>query len=155
MPDDQLLLATGFVNHRRTVTGFPGAQRAPKLLAREFVKSDGHALFSAHEANQFLAVNERVAGKTPHGRFHGKIFFEFTRPENFPGLRFETKQIPLRAQRVKPAVVNKRRGAWSGWIVHVIGAIVFVTPKNLAILFSQAEHALCAGKGCSLGSVTR
>ena len=66
MPEDELPLAAGLVDDRRAVARLLGAQRAPDLLAGVLVEGDRRAAGAAHQANQPVAVQQRMPGEAPH-----------------------------------------------------------------------------------------
>src|SRR5436309_12854642 len=108
MPDDKLSFAVEFVNHRRTITRFLRAERAPEFPAGILVERDRHTAFPAHEADQFAAVQQRMAGETPHRRLDPVVLFEVVRPDHVALFHTETEQISLRAERVNLSVARRR-----------------------------------------------
>ena len=145
MPDDELPFAVEFVDHRRTITRFLRAERAPEFPAGILVERDCHTAFAAYEADQFAAVQQRVAGETPQGRLDPIVLFEVVRPDQVALFRTETEQISLRAERINFSVAHRRRGARSGRVTHRVGAVIFVFPNNSPVGFVQAKDAFAAG----------
>src|SRR4051812_45115927 len=100
MPDDDLPFAGKLINHRRRVTWFLCAERAPEFLAGVFVECDGNAAIAAGETNEFLSIRERMTGEAPHWSFDLETFFEVVGPNRRAFLCIEAKQISFRAQRI-------------------------------------------------------
>src|ERR1017187_1612809 len=138
MPENKLPCTPSLVNDRRAVARFFSAQRAPNLFAGVFVESDDRAALAAGQANQTLAIEQRVPGKAPHGCFDAEVLLELPRPEALSLVRIEAEQIPLGAQRIDLAVADHWRDARPGGIADGVRAFVFVFPKQLAVGFAQA-----------------
>src|SRR2546429_746303 len=95
MPDNELPLPARFEDHRRAIARLLGCQCAPKLLSSIFIIGDNSAALARRQANEFFAINERMAGETPKRRLHTQLLFEIVRPNHLPIFCIETKKVPF------------------------------------------------------------
>src|SRR5213075_8914 len=65
MPDDELTAFPDLDQRGRTVTGFLGGESPPDFLAGVLVEGHGDTLFTADQANEARAVEQRMGGKAP------------------------------------------------------------------------------------------
>src|ERR1035438_4231323 len=100
MPENKLPFAASLVYDRRAVARFFSAQRAPNLCAGVFVESDDRAALAAGQANQTLAIEQRVPGEAPHGCFDAEVLLELPRPEDLSLVRIEAEQIDRKSTRL-------------------------------------------------------
>src|SRR5438128_10670938 len=138
MPNDQLPLVSGVVDHRRSIADFFCGQRAPNFLASIFVESHRSATVAANQANDFVSIHERMRSKTPQWRFRSEIFFEITCPNHFAGGRVETEEISLGAKGINFTCIDDWRRARARWIAHRVWTIIFVLPQNSSVGLIQA-----------------
>src|ERR1019366_894227 len=144
MPEDKLPFAAGLVNDGRAVARLLGAERAPDFFPGVLVESDNRAALSADQANQTVAIKQRVPGEAPERCFDIKVLLEVVRPEDLSLFRVEAEQIPLGTQRIDLPATDHRRNTRAGGIADGVRAFVFVFPKKLAVGFAQAQHAFKA-----------
>jgi len=83
MPEDKLPFAARLVNDRRAVAWFFGAQRAPNLLSGVLVEATT-VLPEPRQANQTVAIQQRVPGEAPEGALMPKSFLKSRDQRTFP-----------------------------------------------------------------------
>src|ERR1051325_7293666 len=141
MPEDELPFAADLVDHRRRITGLVGREGLPDFLAGVLVEGDRDRALAADQADEAIAVEERMAGEAPHRNGEIILLEQVLRPEHGPLVSIVTVEMPHGAERVDLAAGDKGRGARAGGVADLIGAIVFVLPDDLAVGFVQAEDA--------------
>src|SRR6266478_2261560 len=144
IPDNELALAAGFIDHWGTIARLLSSQGVPNLLAGVLVESDGGGVFAANDANQLLAVQERMRREAPYRRFDFVFLLEIERPNLLTFLGIQAIEIAFRAKRVDFLVVNNRRCSGSGGIRDRIGTVIFFGPKDSAVGFIEADNAFLA-----------
>src|SRR5262245_16311106 len=82
MPDEELSRASRFDDRGWRIPRLSGRQCVPDFLAGVFVEGIRNAAFSADDANQFLAVDQRVPAKSPNRSFGFEITLEILVPED-------------------------------------------------------------------------
>src|SRR5262245_43329334 len=111
MPEDELAFAVDVEDGRRRVARFLGGECLPDFLAGVLVKRDGDGSWPADEANQAIAVEDRMAGETPLRRFLGVILEQIARPEDRTLVGVVAVEMPHGAERVDLAASDERSGA--------------------------------------------
>src|ERR1043166_7326697 len=141
MPDDELPSASELINHRRRITGLFCAERAPEFFAGIFVECDRHAAVATSETDQFLSIDERMAGEAPHRGLNLETLLEVVGPDRCAFLCVETEKISFSTKRVNFPIRNAGRDARPSTVTDRVRTIVFVLPKNFSIRFVQTQHA--------------
>src|SRR5262249_51761873 len=118
-------------DHRRAVAGFFGAQRLPQLFACVLVKGNNDAAIATYHADKLVAVEERARGETPQRRRRLVFLHEILRPDELAAVG-EAEEVAHGSESVNFAVVNQRRGPWSGGIADLVGGVPIVLPEELA-----------------------
>ena len=144
MPDQQLPCATGLDDGGRAIARFLGRQGTPHLFARVFVQSDRDTPLPSHQADQPVAIDERMTGKTPDGRFAVVGFGQLLGPDFRTVGHSQAQQFAFRTQRVDSIFVNRWRYARAVGIGDAIGAGVLVFPLDFTSVGGQAQHAFLA-----------
>src|SRR5205814_1390644 len=109
MPDEKLSRAASLDDRGRGVPRLAGLERVPELFAGIFVEGVGDPVFAAHDADELLAVNQRMAAETPDGCLRFEVAFEVLRPENCSFGGIETEEIALGSQSVNLAAGDRPR----------------------------------------------
>jgi hypothetical protein len=143
MPDDELARAGEVVDHRRRVARLARREVLPDLLASVLVEGDDRRALAAYQANEPIAVDERMSGEAPERHFNLVFLEQILGPENVP-LEVEAVELPHRAEGVDLVAGDDRRGARSGGVADVVGRLVFVLPQDLAGHLVQTQHAFLA-----------
>src|SRR3989442_1499395 len=86
-----------------------------------------------------------MSGPAPHWSLDAEILLELVRPDDRAFVSIEAKQIAFGAERIKFVIGDGGRDARPSGVAYGVGAIVFALPKDIAVGFIQAEHALGAG----------
>ena len=155
MPDDELPFSAGLDDRRRTIARLLRRECAPEFLAGVLVERHRHGAVAADEADELVAVDEWMAGETPHRRRDLVVHLEIALPKNFPLGHIEAVQIPLRAERVNFVAAHGRRGAGAGRITHGVGTFVGVLPDDFSVRLVEAEHAFVAGNEAAREGIGR
>src|SRR5262245_56461893 len=98
MPEDELPLASGLVDHGWTVARLLGLERSPEFLAGVLVEGHHHAALAPGQTDELVAVEQGMTGKSPVRGRDAKILFEFARPKDLSHGGIETEQMSLRAE---------------------------------------------------------
>lgn len=130
MPEDELFGATGLDDHGRAVAGLACVEGAPELLAGVFVEGNGDAAGPAAEADEALAIEQRMTGEAPHWGLGGVFGFEIVRPENLAAGGIEAEEISLCAESPHFAAADQRGAARAGGVAHGVGAVVAMLPDE-------------------------
>ena len=155
MPDDQLPDAARLKDHGGTVSRLLGAQRPPDFMAGVFVQGDHRRVGAGGQANQFVAVQQRVSREAPHRGLDFVVLFEIPRPHHASRRRVQAEQIAFRSEREDFAPADHGRCARTGRVAYGVGTIVFVPPQDFAIVRVQANNPLGAGDAPALERVRR
>src|SRR5262249_53685350 len=121
-------------------------QRLPQLLAGVLVEGDDRAAVAADQADQLVAVDERVRRPAPDLRLGLVVPGEVLRPDDLAGVGFQTEQVAHAAERIHLALVDDGRGARPFGVGDLVGAVVLVLPEELAVGGAEAQDALAAGQ---------
>src|SRR5262249_4118123 len=108
------------------------------------VKSNRGCSLSAGEANQAIAVQQRMSGETPHRSFDVKVFLEIVRPEDLAFIRIQAEKVAFAAQSKNLSFAYQRSHARSGGITHGVWAIILMLPDQFTIGFVEAENPFAA-----------
>ena len=146
MPDQQLPFAAGFDQGRRAVAGLAGRERAPSLLAGFLVEGDDDAAFAAHQADELVAVHERMAAEAPHRGFDLVVLLQIARPEDGPFLDIEAVEVAHAAEGVDLAAVHRGGAAGAAGVGDGVLAGILPFPQRLAVGRAIAQHALIAAE---------
>src|SRR5262249_35484769 len=130
-------------------------QTPPQLLARVLVKCDRDRAVAADDADEALAVEQRMSGESPVLWLGTVLVDEIALPERFTGLGVEATQIAHRAERVHFAAGHARRRPRPGGIGDAVLAVVFVLPDDVAGGLVQAQNSLAPGQIASGESIRR
>src|SRR5262249_38884582 len=145
-PDDELALAGRLVDHRRAVAQLGAAQRQrlPQLLAAVLVEGDHDAVLAADQADQPVAIEQRVGGVAPQRHTSAVILGEVLRPQHLAAGSVETGQVAHRSQRVDLAAGDHGRHARTDRIGDRVSTGILVLPELLAVGRVETEDALAA-----------
>src|SRR6185295_17630319 len=118
MPEDELPLAAGFVNHGRTIARLLRAEGTPEFLAGVLVEGYGHRALAADEANELVAVEQGMSGETPDWCGDIEFLFEIARPKDGAFGGVEAEKVSFGAERIGFAAADEWRGARAGGVTH-------------------------------------
>src|SRR3989442_3477109 len=85
-----------------------------------------------------------MSGPAPHWSLDAEILLELVRPDDRAFVSIEAEQIAFGAERIEFVIGDGGRDARPSGVAYGVGAIVFTLPKDVAVGFIQAEHALGA-----------
>src|SRR5262249_40646627 len=100
---------------------------------------------AADQADQALAVDQRMGGETPLADVHRVFTQQLLRPVNLARVGVEAKQVPHGTERVDLAIDDDRRAARTGAVRDLVFAGIFVLPEDFAGRLAQTEDAFGAG----------
>ena len=100
MPNQQPPLAAMRGNDRRTIAWFFRGQRTPTLGPSRFVVGDHGRPLTADDADQLIAIHQRMRGPSPGGRLQSIVLLEVLRPHHFPSGDFQAPEMPLGTQSI-------------------------------------------------------
>ena len=143
---EQLPLAAGLDDRGRRVALLGRRRRSPDLGAGVLVERHGVRAIAAGEADELVAVDERMAGVAPHRRLRVVFLRQILLPNDFARVGLEADEIALGAERVDLVAVDDRRAARAGRVRDRVLHRVLVVPLLLAGRLVEAQHALDAGE---------
>jgi len=155
MPEDQLPDAAGLKNDRGTIARLLGAQGPPDFRAGIFVQSHDCRVGAAGQANQLVAVKERVSRKAPQGSFDFVVRFEIARPKDAARSGIQAEEIAFGSEREDLALADQGSGARAGRVADGVGTIVGMPPQNSSVGRVEADNRLGAGNAPAREGVSR
>src|SRR6266700_6198890 len=96
-----------------------------------------------------------MAGEAPERRGNSKLLLKLARPQHLSAGCVQAEQVPFCAQCIDLASSDDRRRARTRWITHVVGAVIFMLPKQLAVGLIEAEHPLSPGDHTAMKWIAR
>ena len=141
-PADENLSARLADHHRCRIRGVV-VQGSPFLHAGLLVQCHQAGAFGCPDLHEDqVATDERGGRYSPHRHAEFVVHARLLLPEQPAGSGIQAVQVPHRAQRIDPTIVNRDGGAGPGRVSHfLIGTVVRVAPKRAARLPMETEDA--------------
>ena len=134
------------------IAGLFGRQGAPPLLARVLVKGDGRRALAAHDADESVAIHERMAAKTPHGHLDAIVLRKVLGPDERSLAGIQAEELPHGSQRVDLALMHRRRAARTGGVGHLVSTVVRMAPEQFTAHRVEALDSFLALDGACAAS---
>src|SRR5260370_37908816 len=110
VPDNELAFA-GDLDHRwGRIAWLTGRQGTPHFLTGHLVDGNRHTSFTAYQAYEMVAIQERMAGKPPLRHFHLVILGQVFGRQDLTAFGLHSQHCPHAAPAVAPAAANTRAG---------------------------------------------
>ena len=143
--EDELTHAGVLDDRRRRVALLGGRSDPPELLARPLVERGGVRDGGADDADEPVAIDERMTRVAPERGLRRVVLLQVASPDDASVGDVETEQIPFGTERVDAVTVHDGRAARAGRVGDRVGHRILVLPEHLPGLLVEAEHPLGAG----------